>query len=299
MVVLVALAPGCDISVKPFAGTILQMSVSQNVTPSPPGSHLELWARTLYDDIVRINPENADRAFVETFTFGRTPQPFPDGRPGLKIVKAITMGDPCVIDAHGNLLTTADAYPSVVTVNGVEQTPEEQAAQVRNRIAQLTPTTECDAFGHCGGEPGNQLLAVVPWDETPAPSFATPPTASARLAACQAYWAESPLSYTPNPAQITAPLHGTVYGFVAFQTTAPPAGYDGFRLDTPVRLQGLRELFMTVEGTAVDPGARGPLFLQGVPDRGGREFVHIDLRGPTASGSAALLVNIDQDPVAF
>jgi hypothetical protein len=296
LLVLGLCAGGCDISARPFAGSILQMSIAiSGPAASPGGTHLELWARSQFDDVLRINPINDFNCALYPM---KCDPKFPDGRPGVMVVKAITMSDPCMIDAHGNLLTTGAAYPGPVSLNGVTQSPDQQAAQVRNRIAQVTSTTECDSDGHCGLQTV-QLFAVVPWEETPAPTFATPPSALERLQACQAYWNESPLTYTPNPAQITAPLHGQVYGFISFNTLAPPAGYDGIRIDTPVHLKGLRELFVTTETTNVDPANRGPLFLQGVPDIGGRETTHFDLTGPTAAGTAAIIVDIDDDPVQF
>lgn len=116
------------------------------------------------------------------------------------------------------------------------------------------------------------------------------------------YWAASPITYTPNPAQLTAPLHGVLLGLVAYNTVTPPSSYDGIRIDTPVGLKGIKELYLTTETAALDQVTavpHGPVFLDGEPNRGGRDVVHFDLRGPTASGSAALLTNLDEDPVQF
>src|SRR5258706_9903479 len=164
-------ASGCDISAKPFAGTIVQLAIT-GAQATAPGTHLEFWARTQFDDVIRINPINDFNCTLYPMACDRA---FADGRPGLRVVKAITMSDPCMIDAFGNLLTTAAAYPRTITENGVMQDPNQQAAQVRNRIAQLTPTTECDTDTppHCGRQTV-QLLGVVPSEETPAPVFANP-----------------------------------------------------------------------------------------------------------------------------
>jgi hypothetical protein len=290
---------GCDLSVHPFSGTIIQMSI-QGVTREPaPDTHLELWARTQYDDIVRIDANNS------------VPNGATFAQPGYIIRKAITMGDPCIIDGQGNLLVTAAAYPSDVTVDGIPQSPQEQAIQVQNRIKQLTSTSECDPDGVCGGQT-SQLLAVIPYDpNTPPHTCAQGETAGCmpwtmpaadRLTACQAWWNAGPLTYTPNPAQITGPLHGTVYGFIAFQTNPPNgpyANYDGIRIDSPTNLAGIRELFLTTESATVDPNNRGAVMLDGFPTPGGRDVVFINLMGTGVSGSASLLVDVNQDPVQF
>jgi len=303
-VALLVFVSGCDLSASPFAGTIIEMTLS-GAQPNAPGEHLELWARTAHDDVVGV------RASYE----------MPEGRldaRGVVIRPAISMGDPCMIDGEGHLLVTADAYPSTVKVAGVPQSPEEQAAQVRARIAQLTTAASCDGSGgnpasHCGRE-AITLFAVVPYEHalpdgtfvappsTPVIPFDTPP--KERLDICSGYWATSPLAYTPNPAQLTAPLHGTVWGFVNFTTTAPPGNFNAIRMDSPERLVGIRELFFTVEPDQVDPHQRGPLYLQGTPGMGGNSWVHFDLLPPFGSqlavaGAAALFVETDQYPTKF
>jgi hypothetical protein len=133
-------------------------------------------------------------------------------------------------------------------------------------------------------------------------------TAAERLAACQQYWCASPTSYTPNPAQLTAPLHGTAYGFVAYTTTSPAAGYDGIRLDSPTNLRGVREIWLTVESVSAEAVtqrlankdySRGPVFLQGKESPGGNDVMHFELTGPSAGGTAALLVNLDDDSIVY
>ena len=99
-------------------------------TTIPAGQHLELWARTQYDDIVRVNG-------YYDLGDGKTAN-------GLMIRQAISLNDPCMIDGYyfagngnGNLLTSPAAYPSSVTQAGVTQTAADQAQQVIDRINQL------------------------------------------------------------------------------------------------------------------------------------------------------------------
>jgi hypothetical protein len=277
LLMLMMIAPlGCDaLSVHNFAGTVITMTL-QGAGVTPPGRHLELWARNQYDDIIRVNPyyDLAQR----------------DAAYGLVIRQAIAADDPCVIDDGGHLLTSASAYPTSVTVAGVTQTPDEQAEQVRERIAQLNPPS------------AQPLLAVLPADPTPPPQVASDAMPGARKAACDRYRDAGPNTYVPNPAQITTPLHGNVYGFVLFVSQHPPVNYDGLRLDTPVNLDGVQELFFTVEGETVDPNQRGPLFLVSTLVRGGRGVVHYALSSPSNSGvagTAALYVNLASDTGQF
>jgi hypothetical protein len=299
---------GCDISAKPFAGTIVQL-VLEGVAPSMPGQHLELWARNANDDIIRIN----GTYFFED-TVGKRP-PATLNPPGLMIRNAIDMSDPCIIDNAGNLLITAAAYPKDTVVAGIKQTPEEQAAQVRARIQQLTSPSNCaypmaPLLTHCGVQGAGNALAVLPFDPTTRPTVDFNAPAAERLAACRDYWLASPLSYTPNPYQLTAPIHGTLWGMMPYVTTTPVSGFEGLRLDTPVNLKGIRELFLTLESfdaddmqnnrpDGVDPLNRGPVILQGFPNRGGNYVIHFALTGSGGSGEAALYVDLDSDPVQF
>ena len=126
------------------------------------------------------------------------------------------------------------------------------------------------------------VLALVPYTTASPPPFDAAMPAAARLAACQAYWSD-PLAYSPNPVQLTAPLHGTVYGFIAYGTKMPAAGYDGSTLQTPKRLAGTRELWLTLETAPIDqvqPLNGGTVILDGKPDQGGFGVIHIPLTSP-------------------
>jgi hypothetical protein len=282
-----AASMGCDaLSVRSFAGTVMQFTLSGVTAQSiAANQHLELWARTQYDDIVRVD------GYTNLGT-GATAN-------GLMIRQAISLKEPCMIDGYyfagnpnGNLLTSPAAYASSVSQGGVTQTPEDQAQQVIDRIHQLT-----DAPGAV-----SPLLAVLPYDANVPPAIPDTASSTDRRTACDAYTVD-PLAYVPSPFQVTAPLKGVVYGFVSFTTITPPANYDGFRIDTPLNLKGVQELFFTVENATVDPNNRGPLFLTSKRTQGGVDVVHFDLihADPmgTASGTAALLVDLDQDPVQF
>jgi hypothetical protein len=279
LAILIPLCLGCDISTRTFAGTVMQMSL--NADRTAPGEHLEFWARTRHDDVVRLSTLYGD---VEA--------------QGFVIRPAISMGDPCMIDERGHLLTTAAAYQTVV-VNGVEQNPEEQAAQVRTRISQLTSTNTCDdaPVRHCGRQ-ASDMLGVLSYTASSPPMMPFDTPSDERLQRCQAYW-QDPLAYTPNPALLIAPLHGPLWGYVSYVTTNPPSGFDSLRLDIPLDLRGLRELFVTVEDSSVDPLARGPIFLRGTPSPGGRGVVNVNMVGPSASGHASLHVDLDHDQVHF
>ena len=279
---------GCDaLTVHSFAGTVMQLTLDGvTATTIPAGRHLELWARTQHDDIVRVNG-------YTDFTNGVTAN-------GIMISQAISLSDPCMLDGYyyhtgqGNLLTSPAAYPTSVTTGGVTQTPDEQAQQVIARINQLTtnPTIET----------GGPLLAVLPFATSVPPAVPASATPEERRAACDAY-IQDPLAYIGNPYQITAPLAGYVYGFANFASVAPAASYDGFRIDTPLSLKGVQEIFFTLEGDTVDPHNRGPLFLTSQLTMGGRDVIRFELvhADPTSSvsGTAALLVDLNNDPVQF
>ena len=162
------------------------------------------------------------------------------------------------------------------------QTPQEQAQQVIDRITSSRARAT-----------GGPLLAVLPFDPTPAAAHSRVGDArrAARRPATRTYTGDAGfrigcLTYVGNPYQVTAPLHGTVYGFVDFASLVPPANYDGFRIDTPINLKGVQEIFFTVEGDTVDPLNRGPLFLTSKLTPGGRDVVHFDLVHRRSDGAA-------------
>ena len=332
-------ATGCEIGVKTFAGTIIQMSIS-GATPLPADQHIELWARTANDDVVRISgiyeglldpfaPAGAIQAdgqpnrrrvqfpVTERSAPGLPPYSYSSDPRGFMIKPVITMADPCMIDSKGRLLTKAEAYEPKV-VNGVEQSAEEQAAQVRTRISQLTTPMNCDnppppTPRHCGRQ-AFDLFGVMSYSTTQPPNLPYDAPPADRLRFCEEYW-KDPLAYTPNPFQVTAPIHGPIWGYISF-TTIPPAapaqGFDSTRIDSPINLRGIKELFATVETLdaadlaadpprpdGVDPLNRGPVYFQGFPSVGGQGVVNINLVGPTASGHASLYVDLDDDPIGF
>ena len=274
--VAATLLAGCGLDVPRFSGTIVEMTLA-GATVTPAGHHLEIWARDSNDDVLRIVGANSN-----------------GNPPGLLIVPALTFDDPCIIDGAGHLLTSPDAYPGPVTHAGVTQTPDEQAQQVKNRIAQVTGTD-------IGGKQMSTLLAVIPFHVSPPPTVAPDAAPQDRLTACQQYW-QDPLAYTGNPAELEAPLNGIVYGFVKYITTSPPTDYDGLRIECPITLKDAQEYWLTdesVPAVEVDPVHRGPVYLDGKPDHGGNEVLHFDLTGPSASGTAALEVYLDDDTVSF
>lgn len=309
---LVALTAGCSLEVQPYAGSVLAMTLA-GAGVSAPGRHLEIWVRDGNDDIVRMD---------STFNYS----PTGDGQHttrldpfGIVIRPALSMDDPCIIDDKGNLLVTAAAYPSTVLVGGVMQTPEDQAQTERWLLASLCNTSSCDGSGgdpayHCGHQPST-LLGIFPYElldasgQIVATAPPSPPSvpfdapAADRLAACKAYWAASPLAYTPNARQVTAPPHGAIYGVVTFTSAAPSVAYDQIRIDSPTHLDEVRELFLTDEADAVDPLNRGPVFLGGLAGPGGRAVYHMDLVAPsadsTASGTAALYTDFNVAPTGL
>jgi hypothetical protein len=307
---------GCDLAAKPFAGTLLQMSIS-GAEPLPPDEHLEFWARTANDDIVRISTIYEHRTRGRIRTNVQTGQLCPEGADpntctdprGFLIVPAITFADPCMIDEQGNLLTTAAAWEPTV-VNNTPQTPEELAAQLRVRISQVTAPTNCDTATppHCGRQM-HDLYGLISYTPTTLAPLNVNPSAAERLAKCTEMW-KDPLAYTPNPFQLPAPLNGPIWGFVSFTTVTPPSGFDTFRLDIPFKLKGIKELFVTIENHSaarkamfppdgVNAKDRGPIYLQGFPEVGGVDAVSFTMAGATASAHVSLYVNLDEDPVQF
>src|SRR5690242_8406340 len=91
---LLLLTAGCELSVKPFAGTIIEMTLT-GVQSNPRGTHFELWARDQYDSTLRVTG-----IFDFTDPKGNTTRLSPAG---FVVRPAITMDDPCMINANGDL----------------------------------------------------------------------------------------------------------------------------------------------------------------------------------------------------
>ena len=274
---LLATTTGCDaLSVKSFAGAVMQFTLA-GAHATAANTHLELWARDANNDIIRVAPYYQENKFLS--------------QPGMIIKPAITLDDPCVTDGKGHLLTDMSAYPTAVTEAGVTQSPQQQADQIVNRITQLNPS---------GMDP---LLAVLPFTSVAEPVIPETATPAERQAACDAAAAADPNFYIPQPSQVTAPIHGAVYGFIAFQTLNPPANYDGFRFDVPVDMKGLQALFFTLETVDIaDVKTPGDLYIVSTLVPGGRDILQFALTpagtsGP--SGAVAVENTLDEDPVEF
>ena len=208
------------------------------------------------------------------------------------IRQAISLDDPCIIDAAGHLLTDASAYPTTVTTAGVTQTPAEQA--LAGRAAHRRSSRRADRRRCWRCCPGiRRRRRRCRRTRRPTSGWPRAPTTSDA----------SDRAYVANPLQITAPAHGAVFGFIRFISTAPAENYDGFRLDTPINLEGVQEIFFTREGDDVDPNHRGPLFLtsHARAGRSRRRALRADPRRPngTESGGASLYVDLDSDPDSF
>ncbi len=273
---------GCDaLSVKTFSGAVMQFTL-ENAPATAAGTHLELWARNANNDIIRLAPYYEENKYLS--------------QPGFIIKPAITLDDPCMTDGKGHLLTDPSAYPTTIKQAGVTQTPQQQAQQIINRIEQLNPP---------GATP---LLAVLPFTSVVV-SFVhdgmptTTPTPDERQKGCTDAATADPNFYIPQPSQVTAPIHGSIYGFIGFQTLNPPANYDGFRFDVPVNLEGLQALFMTLETVDIaDVKVPGSLYVVSQLVPGGRDILQFALTSVATSGpSGAVAVEntLDQDPVEF
>jgi hypothetical protein len=254
---------GCDdLAVKEFAGTNLQLQLRGSAV-TPPGQHLEMWGRNRNDDILRIGYR---------LSSGQ-PQLY-----GFQIRIGIDPADPCIINDSGYLVTDPRAYPKAIDFGGVVQSPEQQALQIQLRIQQITALS-------VGGMQTSSLLITAPYDTTVAPVIAAGATPAERRSACEAYWAQSPWAYTPDPLIISQPRHGATMGPVYYATASPQASYDGIYLTSLLDLDDLQEFWITTEqgGPAdVDRLHRGPVYLQGYRVERGRGYVNFDLTGDGA-----------------
>jgi hypothetical protein len=298
----VALLGGCDrLTVNNFTGSRVQMTIA-GAKATPPGSHLELWARDGDEDVVRLVVDPQNMANPSNTTPSGIDCPTVNGvvicqTTAYSIVQAVDKNDPCLIDSDGHLLTDASAWGGDAN----------KALAVSMRIDELTI------------QQANPLFAMVGWDD----NSATPPVidpmadATTRKDACNAWWANSPYAaYTGNPIQLTAPIHGQLYGMLDFQSVSPAPSQilGGIEITSNFSLRDIRELFLTVATAKfqdLDPAetdckanptkCRGSLFLQGNTEPPQNGIFHATLTSPTggASGTAAIETRLDEDPVQF
>jgi hypothetical protein len=272
---------------------------------TPAGQHLELWARDGDQDLVRVV------AGVGVPDGDIDPQGIAPRKQGVyQIRQAVDIADPCMIDGQGHLLWKPDAQagcgPSPPA--GCDDASQRmlQAMSVETRIHELTDL------------PATPLFALVSYDDAAAapPMVAADAAPADRLSACQSYWLDSPFAYDGNPLELTAPLHGILYGMVDFTSIAPlpTQVVGGIQVITDFALRDLRELWFTQTTATVDAldpdqidcvahpdTCRGAILLQGAagsPDRGLYRFL-LASPTPTTSGTAAVYTNLDQDPVQF
>lgn len=264
---VLALAAACSsLRVDPFSGSWISLTMTwpllQPMPMGPPqpillpaGEHLELWAQLDDGRTVRIVADEPKEGM-----------PFPGFAilPVLSpndpcLIRALDPDDPCAAEDHsrcGAHLLSADAQSG--------ETPQErmlaQQALVQHVRQVVTPATEIIAAGGVRGRAPVPLLVLAQHDpggaaEAPALMLSASntgdgPDAAQRLRACRDFAARHPNYYLGNPRQFTKPLHGVLYGFFSFSTTAPdlpPQNFGGIVITTLTPLRGLRALFITRE----------------------------------------------------
>jgi hypothetical protein len=299
----------CDhFVVSDFAGSRLVLTI-HGASATPAGQHLELWART--DD--GLGNDLVTRLLFEVppdLSIGQTG--YSAQASAYTIAQTVDINDPCMIDDNGNLLWKPEAQ------TGSDADKMHQAMSVEQRIHQLTDL------------PASPLLALVSYDDAAASErpqqkdpngahyIAPDADAPTRLDRCKnVFWARSPhYAYTGNPNQLTAPVHGQLFGMLDFQNVAPqpPQIVGGINIETRFGLHDLREIWFTQTPATVemvDPkeldcaahpqSCRGTLLLQGDAGTPNKGIYHFELSSPLTgvSGSAAVYTRLDEDSVQF
>lgn len=308
----VSAASGCDhFRVEPFHGSKILMTLSGLPTTAP-GHHVELWARESPDG--SLEHQYIDRLLAADGS--RRPDGHPCGKDETCVPAAYAIApavafsgsgesfqltDGCMIDAAGHLLWQPEASPR----EGDAPQGELGAKAVLRRIHQLTDGA------------ASPLLALVSIDdhegERPAVDESQPP--AERLAACQKFWGASPWAYSGNPFQLTAPVHGQMYGPLDFTSVDPPQILGGIAITSDWALHDAVELWLTDSAASIadlDPSeidcatradtCRGRVLLDGAASPGGRNAIHFELSSPSsasAGGSATIQVRLDEDAQPF
>ncbi|MCS6914226.1 MAG: hypothetical protein RMK29_12745 [Myxococcales bacterium] len=268
---VLAFGVGCSsLRVEPFSGSWISLTMSWPILqPMPMGppqpmllssdEHLELWAQLDDGHTVRIVADEP-----------REGMPFP----GFAVLPALSPNDPCLIRAlnpDDPCAAEDHSYCGAHLLSADAQSGETQAermlaqqALVQHVRRVVPPTTGIIAAGGVRGQAPVPLLVLVQHDpggarEAPslmlsADNAGDGPDAVQRLRACRAFAASYPNYYLGNPRQLTKPLHGVLYGFFRFNTTAPdlpPQNFGGIVITTLTPLRGLRALWITRETDAV------------------------------------------------
>jgi hypothetical protein len=307
-------AGGCEhFAVNPFAGSKIQLTMT-GADPTPPGHHLELWARNGDQDIVRLLAGSAPDSCLNNANACTNSAGYSPTLSGYAIVSAVDIGDPCMIDGTGNLLWSPDAQSGATDADRLLQ-----AQAVEKRIHELTDLQPKPLLALVSYDDGAAQRPVRAPDQPSCTKLGKPcipddATAPTRLGACLAFWSQSPFAYTGSPLQLTRPVHGTLFGMLDFASITPAQTLGGIQVISDFALRDLRELWFT-EPTAkvatLDPDqidckaapdtCRGALFLQGNAGPAQNGIFRFDLSSPqgTVSGTASVLTRLDEDPVQF
>ncbi len=313
-------ATGCaELGVEPFQGSWIALSLNWPLfvppqmagqTPQPsllsPGEHLDMWAI--------LPPDGRPvRLTVNKYTD-------PGKFPGFNVVPALDPNDPCLIDANGNHLL------GIVAQSGPDKELQQQAVVQKVREVVAKTTTIGAAAGVAGKAPV-PLLGLVqdgglkPDDILNLAKLSVQGDAQAiqdRLAFCPSFLSSHFDYYQGNPLQLTAPLHGTLFGFFNFNTIGPefqtadpatflpPQNFGGIAITTRMSLHGMTALLLTRE-TAQNPALPGTVVVKGgalPPAASGRGAIRFGLQatipvgmGMTQTvtvGTASVLTDLDQ-----
>ena len=332
---------GCDhFRVESFHGSKVLLTLS-GARPTAPGRHVELWAgesRGPGDErFVRLQVSGRrfdgspcakgevcpDSAYVITQAVGYS---------GSMLGGDFQLTDGCMIDALGNLQWSPEAQPDLpppaCNCQPAGVMPRSQASEpdlshsagpqgepgvkaVMRRIHQITDGTP------------SPLLVLASWDDGSAkrrPGVIDDKVANPRdrLQQCCDYWCDSPFAYSGNVFQTTAPVHGSMYGTLEFQSVTPAQLLGGISLSVDYALDDVVQLWLTDTGATIaglDPQqydcvghadtCRGAVLVDGKPSKvesGGRGVRHFDLVSPTPggpSGTAVVQFRLDEDPQPF
>lgn len=331
---------GCDrLTVESFHGSRVLMTLAGFSSPTPEGNHVEIWARSVapggtISTTARVLASEggleADgakcrqpEAWNKEKRFAAACVPLPTGttrncgKQAFRLVPALgpfhlenghaILDDPCAIDEAGNLMWDKKALDPATGQPQGDLAAKALQKHIDDLLLNQPP-----------------LLALVPWDDdvdkaaVPLREALKDPSkvdAGGRLCACRNYWYASAAAYTPNPRQLTAPLHGNLLGVVDYVTLQPPQSFGGISFPSDWALQNAVEFWITettalvneLSPTSIDCATssktcRGRVLLDGNGVSTGPGTTHFELRSPdnpNISGSALIEFNLDKDPNQF
>jgi hypothetical protein len=184
--------------------------------------------------------------------------------------------------SESELVETATAVQRMMNISALGGDTGIEVVVSASTAAYKAPDADCNGSG------------------LPPPTCIDDASNARRLAECQTFWRDNPEFYEGTDRVLTAPLNGTLYGFVVGMNPINLAPVGGAQFFVPFSLAGVEEYAVFYQTDGMD--TPGTLLLSGRPTVITRGVSHVDMTSPASANitaNMAVFSDLGDDEVHF